>query len=298
MKNPKKGLILINAYSRLPAALHQPKRLKQELEALGVRTEVKRNDYFPLSLNEGGALRNDLGEADFCIFLDKDKYVPRMAEKLGVRLFNRAAAIETCDDKMATHIALAQRGIPMPATMAGLLCYDPDAEVKGGALDLVEQRLGYPLIVKACYGSLGREVTRADDRAALEEIAARLKGKPHLFQRYVAESAGKDIRVIVIGGKTEAAMRRTSAGDFRSNLELGGRGEPYEADDALRALCEKTAAALGADYCGIDVLCGREGYLVCEVNSNAFFGGIERVTGINVAQRYARHVYQEVYGRG
>ncbi|MDE6667605.1 MAG: RimK family alpha-L-glutamate ligase, partial [Clostridia bacterium] len=50
------------------------------------------------------------------------------------------------------------------------------------------------------------------------------------------------------------------------------------------------------DYCGIDVLYGENGgYLVCEVNSNAFFGGIERVTGVNVARLYAEYICSKIY---
>ena len=62
-------------------------------------------------------------------------------------------------------------------------------------------------------------------------------------------------------------------------------------------MCEKAARHICPDYCGIDVLFGGDGYLVCEVNSNAFFGGIERVTGVNVAREYAQYMYEQVYGK-
>ena len=120
--------------------------------------------------------------------------------------------------------------------------------------------------------------------------------KPHLFQKFVSSSAGRDLRVIVIGGVVFAAMRRTSAGDFRSNLELGGRGEPLSPDARAAALCESVARRLGLDYCGVDLLFAEDGYTVCEVNSNAFFGGMERITGKNVAGAYAEYIIREVYG--
>ena len=37
--------------------------------------------------------------------------------------------------------------------------------------------------------------------------------------------------------------------------------------------------------------------LVCEVNSNAFFGTIERVTGVDVAAHYADYLIETVYGK-
>ena len=101
--------------------------------------------------------------------------------------------------------------------------------------------------------------------------------------------------MIVVGGKVAAAMLRSSKTDFRSNIELGGIGSPIEISENLKQTCEKVAALLNLDYCGIDVLIAKDGYLVCEVNSNAFFGGIEKVTGVNVAKRYAEHIYNEIY---
>ena len=294
----KKCLILVNAYSRLKSSLNQSERLRQEFALMGVSAEIRPNNFFACTVEEGGILKNTVGEYDFCVYLDKDKYIARMLEKCGMRLFNRARSIEDCDDKMLTSVALAGSGVPMPLTLPGLLCYTPDAAVDDGALDEVERRLGYPMIVKESYGSLGAGVFKVENRAQLRAAAQRVKCSPHLFQRFVGESAGTDARVIVVGGRVVAAMRRTSSGDFRSNLELGGVGSPLEPDGDLSAICLKAAAALGLDYCGVDVLFGARRYTVCEVNSNAFFGGIEGVTGINVARAYARHMYETIYNQG
>ena len=292
----KKCLILVNAYSRLGSALNQSSRLKEEFAALGVEADIRPNDFFACSVEEDGGLSCSVADYDFCVYLDKDKYIARMLEKNGMRIFNRAQAIEDCDDKMLTFIRLAGCGIPMPLTLPGALCYDPQFAVKESMLDEVEARLGYPVIVKSSYGSLGSGVFRADDRSQLRDIAQSLKCSPHLFQRYVSESAGEDARVIVVGGRVAAAMRRRSRGDFRSNLELGGSGYPLAPDNKLTELCLGAADALGLDYCGVDVLFGGDGYLLCEVNSNAFFGGIEKVTGINVARAYAEYMCAKIYG--
>lgn len=290
----KKCLILVNAYSRLKSSLNQSARLREEFSLLGVKADVRLNDFFACEETEGGCIKNNAAGYDFCVYLDKDKYIARMLEKCGMRLFNSSVAIETCDDKMLTAIALAGV-VPMPATLPGALCYNPELPVKESILDGVECRLGYPVIVKSSYGSLGSGVFKAGNRAELRAIAEKLKCEPHLFQQYIAESAGEDARVIVVGGKVVAAMKRKSCGDFRSNLELGGTGSPLEPDGELAHMCIRAARALGLDYCGVDVLFGKSGYLVCEVNSNAFFGGIEMVTGVNVARAYARYICDKIY---
>lgn len=291
----KKGLILTNAYANLVAFSHQSSRLKAELEYLGVAVDVLRNNGFFAFINEQGEIQSSLLEYDFCIYLDKDKYISQMLEKCGVRLFNRHQAIVDCDDKMATFIRLSQNGIPMPTTLSGLLCFTPEEKVKAQTLNTIEQTLSYPLIAKTCYGSLGKGVYKIDNRTELEKLAETLKCTPHLFQKFIQTSAGKDIRVIVVGGKVVATMLRRSETDFRSNIELGGVGTPIEIPQTLARTCEKVAALLNLDYCGIDVLFGKDGYLICEVNSNAFFGGIEKATGVNVASRYAQHIFEQIY---
>lgn len=292
----KRAIIIINSYSTLPTGLNQAERLRTEFANFGVNAEIRRNGFFAY-LDGGGQIVNGLSEYDFCVYLDKDKYTSAILEKSGLRLFNSHAAVRVCDDKMETHLALSGHGVPMPTTVGGLLCYDAEAQVKTDDIDFIEKTLGYPVIVKECYGSLGKGVYKADDRRALETLCEKLKCKPHLFQKFVSSSAGKDVRVIVIGGKAVAAMQRKSDTDFRSNLELGGTAKPVKIDDCLRNICELTAKTLELDYCGIDLLYGENGgYFVCEVNSNAFFGGIERVTGVNIACLYAEYVCSKIYG--
>ncbi len=289
----RKGLILVNAYSTLPTSLNQAERLKEELGYCGVEMEICPNNHFPVDILSDGTLQRRLGANDFCIYLDKDKYVSIMLEKTGMRLFNSAKAIALCDDKMLTQIKLSGQGISMPVTLPGLLCYDPEEPVKESTLDQIENVLGYPVIVKASYGSLGKDVCKADNREELAKLCEKYKTVPHLFQQYISWSAGTDIRVIVIGGKAVAAMKRSSRTDFRSNIELGGTGEQYSLSAGQTELCEKVSRILGLDYCGIDLL--GDG-IVCEVNSNAFFGAMEKVTHINVARLYANYIVEQVYG--
>lgn len=293
----KRALILINAYSELKTGLNQAERLQGEFARLGVDAEVRRNCFFSY-LDGGGEIISGLKNYDFCVYLDKDKYASALLEKSGLRLFNSHAAVRVCDDKTETHIALSGKGVPMPPTVAGLLCYDGAATPKEEDLKFLEKNLGYPVVVKESFGSLGKGVYKADDRTELLRLAEKLKLQPHLFQKFISPSAGRDVRVIVVGGRAVAAMERKSDNDFRSNLELGGRATVKEIDGKLRNICEFTAKTLNLDYCGIDVLYGeiKGGYLVCEVNSNAFFGGIEQVTGVNIARLYAEYIYGQIYG--
>lgn len=293
----KRALILINAYMRIDSYLYQTRRLREELALLGVEADVVPNAVCSAVLSRDGAVCGaSFADYDFCIYLDKDKYLSYLLEKAGLRLFNSAKAVELCDDKMTTAVALAGEGVPMPRTVAGLLCFDAAAEIPLSLYERVEQELGYPFVFKTSYGSLGKGVSLVHDREEFAALETKYKCTPHLYQEFVAASSGKDVRVLVIGGAVACAMERRSAGDFRSNLELGGTAKPYDVPPRLATLCVKIADALGLDYCGIDLLEDGEKYLLCEVNSNAFFGGMERTTGVNVARVYAEYICRTVYG--
>lgn len=290
----KKGLILVNAYADLKAASSQARRLKEELEKRGVETDILRNGQLSLSVERSGQIRLAEHPYAFCIYLDKDKYASALLERMGLRLFNPHDGIQVCDDKMETCIRLAGHGIPMPKTIPAPLCYYPGSTPWEEFLLDVEKQLGLPLVVKESYGSLGGQVYLVRDHQELVQTETRLQGKHHLYQEFIAESAGQDIRVIVAGGKAVGAMKRVSSTDFRSNIELGGHGELIDLPAEVAALCEKTAVVLKLDYCGVDVLFGKDGYLICEVNSNAFFEGIEAVTGLNIAGAYVDHILRTV----
>ena len=297
-----KGLILINAYSRMRAFEVQASRLEEEFAAIGIETDVRRNDGF-LARIENGGISADCGEYSFCVYLDKDRYVLEALERSGLPVFNRFSAVEACDDKMVTYLRLAGHGIRMPKTLPGLLCYDPGEPVRKGTAEAAAESLGYPVVVKECYGSMGRGVHIARDPGQLMDLMEKVKTVPHLFQEFVGSSAGRDLRVIVIGGKAVGAMLRHSDSDFRSNIGCGGAGEPFPLDPETAAYAERIADVLDLDYCGIDLLFPEDGgdMIVCEVNSNAFFEAFESCTGINVARLYAEHVADEVvqmnYGR-
>lgn len=288
-----KCLILVNAFAETPGT-RQVLRMREELKKLGVATEIRRNDFFCARIADGDILLD--ADLDFCVYLDKDKYVPRMLEKRGIRLFNSAAAVEACDDKMTTHIILAGTGIAMPDTLPGLLCYEANAKLNAAALDKAERLLGYPVIVKQSFGSIGNGVFKADDRPALDAVAEKVKTSPHLFQKFIASSYGRDMRVIVIGGKVVGGIERRSNGDFRSNVGLGGSATAVTVPEEVRAAAVKAAKVLGLDYCGMDFLYG-EKMLLCEVNSNAYFDAFERVTNINVAKLYAEHIVRSLDNR-
>lgn len=289
-----KGIIFINPFLAPIESVHQAERLKEEFNKLGVEIDIVSNGFSRVAI-DGEKAKIDLSYFDFAIYLDKDKYLSEVLEKSGIRLFNTHKAVRVCDDKAQTYIALLGNGVSFPKTIFGALCYRYDLEINFEWADKIAGELGYPVIVKESYGSMGKGVYKADDRAELLSIMDKVKTKPHLFQEYVDVKKGVDVRVIVVGGKAVGAMERCNEKDFRSNVGAGGTGKKIELPLEFKTVAEKVAKILELDYCGVDLLYGKDlRPIVCEVNSNAFFEEFEKATGVNVALSFAKHVLESV----
>ena len=291
----QKGLIVVNTYEVFPSVEHMVSRLKEEFAKLGISFDVLSSGELPLWVSEDGKIQHGDLPYDFAIYLDKDPYVASMLEDAGLRLFNKADAIRLCDDKMLTYLSLSGKGIRMPKTIPGPLRYSKkDSDI---FLNRIEASFSFPIVVKENYGSLGRNVYLVQNKSELEELENRLSYSPRLYQELIASSFGVDNRIIVIGGRAIAWMKRKSDnGDFRSNIALGGHGEGVNLPQNYIRMAENCAKILALDYAGIDILNGPEGEpILCEVNSNAFIKGIEEVTGINVAKAYVDYIWREVY---
>jgi RimK family alpha-L-glutamate ligase len=195
-------------------------------------------------------------------------------EDRGVRLMNSPRAIERTVDKFWTSALLEQCGIPTPET---IVCETPDEAFAAF------RSLG-DVIVKPLFGSMGLGIVRVSD----EEMAFRvfktieqIRGVYYL-QRTI-DHEGRDIRAFVIGGRVLAAIERRSAG-WRTNISRGGTARPFELPEAWRALAVRAAAAVGAEYAGVDLLPARDGSLyVLEVNGIPGWEGLQKATGLDVA---------------
>ena len=204
--------------------------------------------------------------------------------ELGVPVYNDARAIERSVDKSMTSLLLHQAGIPTPPTWA------TESAAEAQRLVMRESAAGRALVLKPLFGSQGRGlqlVGRVEGRHVPLPSLKAFGGLAYL-QRFVPPLAdpGHDWRVMVIGGRAVAAMRRVSR-HWIHNVAQGARCERDTPPPAVVEAAEAAAAALGMDYAGVDLLPdpSRAGAVqVIEVNGVAAWHGLQRVTDFNLAQ--------------
>ena len=185
-------------------------------------------------------------------------------ESIGVLCINRASVMQKTKDKMLTLQLLAEKQIPVPKTIL---------YTKNLTTELISKELGFPLVLKVIGGSKGDGVVLVNSGSELENIlqisnAGDLQ-EELILQEFISYSKGKDLRVMILGGKAKVCMQRTSGSknNFKSNLSGDGSAVMYQLNDKVEEISNKTAETLGLFLGGIDLLFTKDGYIVNEVNS-------------------------------
>ena len=216
--------------------------------------------------------------------------VVRQFETMGVWTLNGSIGVTRSRDKLRAHQFLARKGIALPRTA---FAHQADA-----ADDLIRSVGGPPVVVKLLEGTQGVGVVLCETRKAAESVIQAFRGmKAHLIvQEFVREANGADLRLLVVGDRVVAGMKRQAAeGEFRSNLHRGGTAHALKISPAERRTAVMACKTLGLRVAGVDLLPSDRGPLVLEVNSSPGLEGIERATGVDVAARIV--AYAEKHAR-
>ena len=280
-----KAWLVVNSFMDNQKFIKLYELLSVAFKKQNVSLEIK--NASDISLEVGAKILN---KPDFAIFWDKDIYLAERLEKEGVRLFNSSRAILLCDNKILMYQELANKGIIIPRTFIAPKTFEGLNYSKRDFLNNVIKEIGFPIVVKEAYGSFGEQVYLANDIDSLNKIVDQIGYKDFLMQEFIASSKGKDIRINVVGNNAVVSMLRENDNDFRSNISSGGHGEKYEPKPEYLDLAVKAAQALGLDFAGVDVLFGKDGPIICEVNSNPQFASTLKATGVNLADYIAEYI--------
>lgn len=276
------------------------KRLQEEAENLGYKTKILFYNKFIISF----------GNKKFNIFYDEKKlqlnkfkaFIPIInthknldadtlfiytLQKMDCRVINKLESILKAKNKGRSSLILASAGLPV---IPSVITFS-----ETGLKPLFDSIKDDEFICKLNYGSMGRGVSYIKSKISLISTLELLKAEDIqpsrvVFQKFIKESGGKDIRVIVVGKKIVAAMQRTSPSkDFRANLFSGGTGKKINISDKIREVSIKAVSALKLDYGGVDIIMSKSGPLIAEVNPNPGLE-IENITNKNIAKEIIKYV--------
>jgi ribosomal protein S6--L-glutamate ligase len=204
--------------------------------------------------------------------------VVRQFEQMDVFCANTSASISNSRDKLRCLQILSRHQIGIPKTTF--------VRDKKDVMPAIERVGGAPVIIKLLEGTQGIGVLLAESEKSAEAIIELLQSQKQnvLIQKFVAESKGRDIRAFVVGNQVVAAMRRVAQGqEFRSNVHRGGIAEPISLDKSYSETAVRAAQIVGLRIAGVDMLEGKSGPQIMEINSSPGLEGIEGCTRLDIA---------------
>ncbi|MBS7652124.1 MAG: RimK family alpha-L-glutamate ligase [Candidatus Bathyarchaeia archaeon] len=206
-------------------------------------------------------------------------------ERLGLLIVNPPKSIERAVDKYFALTLLEEAGLPVPRTVV--------TESSTRALKAFNE-LGGDVVIKPIFGSRGIGSTRVSDYDVAERIFRALSFHHEVIyiQEYI-EHGFTDIRAFVLGDRVLASMRRVADG-WKTNVSQGARPEPLRLEEELEELAVKASKAVGCVVAGVDILEGRGGPWVIEVNSQPGWMGLQRVTDTNIAEEIIKYIISEI----
>ncbi|HKE82352.1 MAG TPA: RimK family alpha-L-glutamate ligase [Vicinamibacterales bacterium] len=211
-------------------------------------------------------------------------------EDRGIPVVNTPRAIERSVDKFYTTALLREAGLPTPET---IVCEGVDQA-------MAAVRAMGDVVIKPIFGSLGHGMVRVSDPdVAFRVVRALDQTRAVFYVQRAIEHDGRDIRAFVVGGRVIGAIeRRAPEGDWRTNVARGGSARPFELSSEWERLAVRAAAAVGADYAGVDLLPSRDGEVfVLEVNGIPGWEGLQSATGVDVAGAIVMQVEARVQAR-
>ncbi len=215
--------------------------------------------------------------------------VVRQCQEMDIFCANTSAGITNSRDKLRSLQILSRHHVGIPRTTF--------VRDKKDVLPAIERVGGAPVVIKLIEGTQGIGVLLADTINSAEAIIELLQSQKQnvLIQKFVAESKGKDIRAFVVGDRVVAAMRRVAQGqEFRSNVHRGGVAEAVELSEEYIETAVRAAQILGLRVAGVDMLEGKNGPQIMEVNSSPGLEGIETCTGLDVAGTVIDYISAQV----
>ena len=304
-KKEKYRLLIISDEPEKSENFHTADRLSQEAKKFGWDSYIYRNTGGFVEKGEDGELyfQNKDDEKGFRAssydtivvvrgsVVRKDSWMDIVSrlEKHNVCVINSRQTINVCADKYRTSLRLSDNGIRQPKSV---LITDPENVIE--TYESLDEK--FPIIMKTLRGSKGVGVLFIESERALDSIVQLINKQDEnadlLLQQYI--KTDWDARVLVLGGKVLASMKRpVIEGDFRSNVSQGSKPQKLQLTELEIEESLKAAKAVNGVWTAVDFIPAKnrdkEPPFIIEVNSSPGTEGIEEASGMNISKEIIKH---------
>ena len=299
----KYRILVISAEPNNTKLFHTAQRVTDEAKKIGHEVYVVKVEGAYIEYNSGYKIYNADDDKGFEINDENTVAIVRgsvrlkqswldllsQLEKIGICMVNSRQTVAISSDKYRTYLKLQDFGLTQPKTVL-----IPDVNGIDKAVEILDKK--FPIILKTLEGSKGVGVLFIESERSLKSIVQLLFSQNEnvdlLIQEYIKTDG--DIRVIVLGGKVIASMKRdVIEGDFRSNVSQGAKVKEYNLTDLEIEQCLLAAKAVDGIWTAVDFIPSSDKEnkppYILEVNHSPGTEGIEEATNKNIVKTVIEH---------
>lgn len=258
--------ILVNPEEEFPPS--DPKALKRFIKAannLGIAAElVTKKDYMRLPEYDGLFIRETTT-------VDHHTYrFSKKAESEDMVVIDDPTSILRCANKIYLADLLQTHKIPTPRT-------EIFSSTSEDTLKLLEESIGFPMVLKIPDGSFSRGVIKVENREELEKGSKDLMQKSALLLAQEFIYTGYDWRIGILNNKPLYACRYYMVSNHWQIYQHGG-GEvktgsfdtlpTFEVPKNVLDIATKATRLIGSGFYGVDLKQSDNRVVVIEVNDN------------------------------
>jgi ribosomal protein S6--L-glutamate ligase len=213
----------------------------------------------------------------------------RIAEAQGVKVFSSAEKIIRLVDRLSCTVALRQADIPMPPTLV--------TENLDAALEAVHS-LG-EVILKPLFSTKAKGMVLLSAQTPLKKLREQLfdfqKEQGFFYIQQKIHLPNQDLGLMFLGGQYQGTYARVNQKHaWTTSTETGGKYAPAQPQAETLAMAERAQAVFKLDFTTVDMAETADGPMCFEVSAFGGFKGAYDALGINIAERYADYVIQQL----
>lgn len=236
-----------------------PKKLAEHTKKLGVNTKVLYEENLSIKNNNIYYNGKQIKSFPEVVYLrGKNKKIRKFLDNNNVKIINSTSCVNKCSDKLESHKIMDKNNIPQPRT----LFFNNNVSYEN-----VSHYLGPSFVIKKRFSQEGKGVFLIKNQTEYLDVIKKFKPSELIFQEFIKDSAGENLRVYLIGGKATDAMKLISKTDFRSNRGVCN-SQRHELTPELTRLAEKIGRSIEGEIIGIDFVLSNNKPLFLEANSS------------------------------
>ncbi|MCF7821979.1 MAG: RimK family protein [Mariprofundaceae bacterium] len=261
--------ILINPNEKLPPSntealnrfIKAGKAVRMDVELIQARDYHRISEFDALFLRETTALDNHTFR------------FARKAEAEGLPVIDDSKSILRCTNKVYMWERLSSHALPMPRTIPLNRATFDDA-----VITMLEEELGYPMVLKIPDGCFSRGMFKAESRQQVKDATVKLFTNSRLILAQEFMYTAYDWRIGILNGKPlYACQYKASRGHWQivnhkddGSMVAGGFQTLAieNAPEHVVNLAAKAAGLIGNSLYGVDLKENDQGVFVIEINDN------------------------------